>query len=127
MTKEVMLIDDDLEDHQLFAERLAEYNESIKVIPAYDGPEALKILEKASPDYIFLDMNMPKMNGLEVLEKLKEHETLKSIPVYIYSTSDGYITGRPAIKLGAVQYFQKPENSEGLKIIFTSVFENNSK
>lgn len=122
MANQVLLIDDDTDEHELFSEQLTEYDKNFEVISAYNGLQAFRILEKISPYCIFLDINMPIMNGLQVLKKLKGDERLKDIPVYVYSTSDGYNSKKPAIKLGALDYFQKPESSQELGKIFKSVF-----
>ncbi|MBV9963026.1 MAG: response regulator [Parafilimonas sp.] len=120
----VMLIDDDADEHELFQQQLAEFDKSIELISAHDGQEALKMLGKAIPEFIFLDINMPKMNGLQVLKQLKDDTGLKEIPVYIYSTSDGFNSKKPAIKLGAVNYFKKPGNPQELQNIFKAVLGN---
>jgi CheY-like chemotaxis protein len=120
----IMLIDDDNDEHELFMQQLAELNQSIQLISAHDGPEAFKLLTNVTPDYIFLDINMPKMNGLQVLKRLKDDKGLKEIPVYIYSTSDGFNSKEPALKLGAVHYFQKPSNPQELQNIFNYVLGN---
>ena len=122
MIKSVMLIDDDLDEHELFIGQLAEYNKSMNVISAYDGPQAFDMLYKILPDCIFLDINMPKMNGLQVLKQLKHDARLQQIPVFIYSTSDGYRSKKPALELGAALYLKKPANPEDLLKIFGSVF-----
>lgn len=123
MTKSVLLIDDDTDEHDLFIQQLSEFNKNIQVISAYNGPQAFKILDKTLPGYIFLDINMPIMNGLQVLEKLKGHDELKQIPVYMYSTSDGYHSKKPALTLGAVGYFRKPNDFSGMRKMFELVFQ----
>lgn len=120
-----MLIDDDIDEHDLFKLQLEAYNNSFEILSAYNGNHAFTMLEKTAPDYIFLDINMPGMNGLQVLEKLKDQEKLKEIPVFMYSTSDGYRSRKPALRLGALRYFQKPADIEGLQTIFKKVFEDN--
>src|SRR6266487_683666 len=85
-----LLADDDADDQQLFKEALNEIDKSIRCLTASSGEEALNKLKtdlKQLPDYIFLDLNMPRMNGLECLVEIKKTNTLKHIPVIIYSTS----------------------------------------
>lgn len=123
MRKIVLLIDDDYEDQDFFISTLLEYNESIEVVSAFNGSEALHKLKTIKPSCIFLDINMPSINGIEVLRKLKENENTQHIPVYMYSTSDGYNSKPIAIKLGAEKYFRKPETPEKLKRIFKEAFK----
>ena len=124
MIKKILLIDDDKDDQEIFVEQATEFSKSIEVVSAYNGFEAFEMLKKALPDCIFLDVNMPIMDGLEVLEKLKADQHLKHIPVSMYSTSDGYETRKSALKLGAAHYFQKPYSVNELQQIFQTVFEN---
>src|SRR5687768_10254806 len=88
--KRLFIIDDDIEDQEIFMEALKEIDSSIQCFCATNGEEALNQLEREViilPDLIFLDMNMPKLNGKQVLRELKNTRTLKSIPVIMYSTS----------------------------------------
>ena len=77
---------------------------------AQNGAEALKLLrrEKQLPDFIFLDLNMPQMDGRECLEELKKDERLKYIPVIIYTTSSFEQDKLITQKLGAAYYLVKP-------------------
>ncbi len=122
MKKIVLLIDDDPEEHEIFLLGTAKYKESIEVLSAHSGEEALNMLKKAFPHYIFLDINMPKMNGMEVLEKLKSDSDLKTIPIFLYSTSDGMLSRDLGLKLGAKAYFKKPNSVDELKPIFERAF-----
>ena len=122
MQKRVLLIDDDDEDQEIFIQQLAQFNPGIEVISAFNGKEALTLLSKTSPNYIFLDINMPGMNGIDVLKKIKETKTVRDIPVFLYSTSDGYTTKPLAFKLGVARYFRKPNNENGFMRMFSEVF-----
>ncbi len=113
-----LLADDDEDDRMLFEEALAEVNPNIRCISATNGKEALAVLQNQLPllpDYIFLDLNMPKMNGLECLAELKKMDTLKNIPVVIYSTSSDSNSVEESKKLGALDFFVKPPNFNSLK------------
>ncbi len=79
MTIKVMIVDDEKEILEI-TKRMLE-KEGIQVITANNGREALEILKKEKPDYIFLDIMMPEMDGWEVLRKIKEDPNLKDIPV----------------------------------------------
>src|SRR5215218_1222243 len=113
MKTRVLLIDDDNEDQEIFIQQLAQYNPGIEVISAYNGKDALNLVSKINPNYIFLDINMPGMNGIDVLKKIKKTATIKNIPVFMYSTSDGFKSKLAAARLGVSQYFRKPDSENG--------------
>src|SRR6186713_1099195 len=110
------LADDDEDDRMLFSEALMEINPSIKCIMAKNGEEALFLLSNGLfelPDYIFLDLNMPVMNGLKCLAEIKKSAQLKNIPVVVYSTSSKKEYEEESKKLGAMNFFIKPPDFTG--------------
>jgi CheY-like chemotaxis protein len=108
----VLYAEDDIEDLDTFCEVLASINPSIKCINARDGQEALEILENAVvlPDYIFLDINMPTMDGKSCLKNIRKDERFKTIPVVIYTTSSNKKDIDLCMQLGAAEYIQKPNS-----------------
>lgn len=104
------LIDDDADDQEIFALVLKSVNPAITCITAKDGFEAISRLteEKTfNPDYIFLDLNMPRMDGKECLREIKKIDRLKGIPVIIYSTSSAQKDILETRALGASDYLEK--------------------
>src|SRR5882762_9611818 len=98
-----LLIDDDTDDRELFSEALATVDPVIVCDQATDGAEALDRLRRSElcePDIIFLDINMPVMNGWQFLTKLKSEEKYKHIPVIVYSTSSNQKDKRIADEMG---------------------------
>ena len=85
----ILLVDDDFDDCELFAETVMEIDPGSTVRSLHDGIEALNYLnsESVMPDMIFLDINMPKMNGKQLFIVLRRDERFLSTPVVIYSTS----------------------------------------
>ena len=75
---------------------------------AGDGVEALEIMEQEQFDAIVLDVNMPRMNGLEFLEKIKSHEDYAAIPVIMLTTEGQDEDRDKAVALGATAYIIKP-------------------
>jgi CheY-like chemotaxis protein len=122
MKKLLLLVDDDKDDHDFFNYQLNAFRPDITVVSAFNGEEGLKMLKIIYPDWIFLDINMPKINGIEVLRQIKLSEDLNDIPVYIFSTSDGNRSRKIALSLGAIDYFKKPSSLNGFKEIFKKVF-----
>lgn len=111
-----MLVDDDQDDIDLFAEALREVDDQIILVTAYNGQQALDLLlqERAKPDHIFLDINMPIMNGIECLEQLNKRKKFPPPIVTIYSTSGkDSKTYDHCIRLGA-RFLTKPTSFLGL-------------
>src|SRR5882762_1329602 len=86
----VMVVDDDPDDIELFKDSLSEVDDRCQLIVANDGRDALRQLRDSSsidPDVIFLDYNMPFMDGTRCLAALKQDPLLKNIPVVMHSTT----------------------------------------
>ena len=84
------LIDDDVDDQEFFSLALQEVNPSFQLMTSDSGVDALDQLrsKKVSPDIIFLDINMPRVDGWECLKRLQTMDHLMGTPVVIYSTSE---------------------------------------
>ncbi|MER3465187.1 MAG: response regulator, partial [Chitinophagaceae bacterium] len=80
----LLFVDDDEDDFLIFAEALKEINAEVQVT-YLSGFDQLKNLNRSDFDLIFLDINMPAVNGIECLKRLKE-TNLKNLPVVMYST-----------------------------------------
>ncbi|PZR34328.1 MAG: response regulator [Azospira oryzae] len=85
----VLYVDDDEDDISLFRRALSRIDKSISFLSFTDGRDALTYLKQSAqlPDYLFLDINMPRMNGKQVLQSIKQDEQLAALPVIMYSTS----------------------------------------
>jgi CheY-like chemotaxis protein len=105
-----LLIDDDTDDHEIFNIALKKIDSSIVIKYAHDGVEALNKLDELSPlpHLIFLDLNMPRMNGKQCLQAIRENERFEKTPVYIYSTSVIPEMVEEAKKIGAEGFIEKP-------------------
>ncbi|MDB5192346.1 MAG: response regulator receiver protein [Segetibacter sp.] len=127
----LLLVDDDEDDKAIFAEAMAEIDHSIKCSLAANGYEALQILkdQKRLPDLIFLDLNMPRMNGKQCLTRLKQSDELKNIPVIIFTTSTSPEDMEETKNLGAAHFLIKPSNMKelrkALEIIFSAGWVTN--
>ena len=122
--KKILVVDDDMDDVQLFGEVIANIEPSIKLQHAEDGRDALeKLAETRShlPDLIFLDLNMPRMDGKECLKKIKNDDQLNHIPVIIYTTSSQINDIEETMEAGAVCFITKPNNLKELERILIAV------
>jgi CheY-like chemotaxis protein len=106
----VLFVDDDLEEYELFCEALKTFQPSTHCLHAKDGLVALHILERLAvlPNYIYLDINMPIMDGREFLKEIKADPRLKNIPVIMYSTTSNPSEISNLKKLGATDFVVKP-------------------
>lgn len=120
----VLNVDDDQEDREFFCDALREIDPTITCLIAGSGMEALALLENRSPlpDYIFLDINMPMMDGKQCLKALKSTPNLQSIPVIMYSTSTDTREIKECYKLGAEDFLIKPHSYDKLVNDLTSIF-----
>jgi CheY-like chemotaxis protein len=112
-TYHILLVEDDLADALLVKEALLEGAEGRYLVQMPDGVAALEHLRDSSkprPDLIVLDLNMPRMNGAEMLKVLKEDAELKAIPVVILTTSAASADFARAHDTHASAYVVKPLN-----------------
>ena len=110
--KVILLADDDMDDRELFTEAITQINKNIAIHHAENGSQALNKLKElpTKPDMIFLDINMPVMNGWECLKTIKEDQTYQHIPVVIYSSSSNHREKQIATDMGASLFFTKPND-----------------
>ena len=104
--KKILVADDDPAIRRIV--EIALGAEGLEVIPAVDGEEAFRKALTERPHPILLDIMMPKMNGLEVCEKLKADETTAKIPIGFLTGQKDFDSYRQAQKLGGVLYVTKP-------------------
>jgi len=117
--KRILLVEDNPRDAEMALDALGQYNLSNEVLTLRDGAEALDYLfrrgkfsgrEDANPAVILLDLKMPRVDGLEVLQKVKADEKLKVIPVVMMTSSREDQDIISSYKLGVNAYIVKPLN-----------------
>jgi CheY-like chemotaxis protein len=116
--KKILLVEDDYLDVTSVKRALGKLNVDHTLLVAHNGVDALSMLmgsnetngsnEKIQPDIILLDMNMPKMNGLEFLRIIKKYYSLNNIKVFVMTTSAEEYDKSEAKKLGISGYILKP-------------------
>jgi CheY-like chemotaxis protein len=108
-------IDDDVEDLDIFFRAVKTVNPLAKCLLARNAKEALHILKDTlMPDYIFLDIRMPLMDGKTVLTELRKNKKLRSVPVIMYSTTINPKDVGELESLGANQFLNKFSDFKGL-------------
>jgi chemotaxis family two-component system response regulator Rcp1 len=130
MPIEVLLVEDSPGDVRLTREAFHEANGSVHLHVAADGVEAMAFLRQEGsysqsprPDLILLDLNLPKMDGREVLAHIKEDESLKLIPVVILTTSDAEADIVRSYQLQANCYLTKPVQLDSFYGLVKSINE----
>jgi CheY-like chemotaxis protein len=124
-----MFVDDDPDDVKIFGEAAKEVDPAINVLSFSSGMKALEILgqQKTLPDYIFLDVNMPRMNGMQFLETVKKDKKLSGIPVVMYSTTKSIEHEKHAKQLGAMHFFTKPIFFDDICNVIRCVLSNSKQ
>jgi two-component system response regulator len=119
---EVLLIDDSPEDRELASHMLRKLNFIDKILTFKEGEEAIDFLfsETVPPEYprfIFLDLNMPKMGGLEFIHKIKSNEKTREIPIAVLTSTTELPDIKESMKLGVKYYIPKPIEVEDVEKI----------
>lgn len=126
--KRIFIIDDDVEDQEIFMEAVKEIDQAVQCYTSTNGDDALRQLEQevvVLPDLIFLDLNMPKLNGKQILRQIKSIGSLNRIPVIMYSTSFAPRDIEEIRELGAAFHLLKPSRFDDLCKSLASILSRN--
>lgn len=110
--KLVLIVDDSITVRRI-SEKFLTANQ-YAVLKAKDGIDALAVLEEHTPDIILLDIEMPRMNGYDLLQHIRQDERLKHLPIIMITSRTGEKHKQKALELGANAYFGKPYNEAEL-------------
>ena len=124
MNSIIFIADDDIDDLDFFCDAVEEIDSTIRCITAMNGEEALKKLNNPLvpvPDFIFLDLNMPRLDGKKCLREIKKIDRLNNVPVIIYTTSKLDNDVSEMRKLGAVHFITKPSRLSDLREVISFV------
>jgi CheY-like chemotaxis protein len=119
----VLLAEDNLPDALLVREAIKKEDLPLEVYMVADGEQALEFMERAEkdpdapcPHALLLDLNLPKVDGIELLRKLRAGERYKDLPVLVITSSDSPADRSESARLGAAYFRKPPVYSEFLKI-----------
>ena len=121
----ILIIDDDNEDSDFLREAIQQVSPGTNCTIMRNAAEAIKGLytkKFARPGLIFLDICMPRVNGMECLKELKRNPHVSDIPVIIYTTSKSQHDRTETLKLGAANFITKPTGFRLLCMIITDIF-----
>lgn len=112
----ILYADDDSDDREIFCTAIEQIDPAITITLSWNGEEALETLTNQAlpPNFIFLDVNMPRMNGIECLIQLKSNNRLKDIPVFMFSTTSDNNEIKKLKLLGAEDFIPKVASFEKL-------------
>ena len=108
--KSCLLIDDDHDDQMVFSIIIGKLSKSVHCVAVDDAAKALQTLQydtSFTPDFIFLDLNLPGMSGMDCLIKIKQIQKISRIPIVIYTTSSNKEDILKTKNLGAVDFITK--------------------
>ena len=120
----IILADDDEDDRLFFTDAFEELKISTKVQTYNDGSELMDYLNSEDailPEILFLDLNMPKKNGIECLQEIKANNRFSDVAIAIYSTSSSEEHIEETFVSGANIYIKKPNDFETLKKVLSDV------
>jgi CheY-like chemotaxis protein len=124
----IVLAEDDEDDRAFFKEAIDDVKIKTKLDIVNDGEQLMEYLNRANgslPDVVFLDLNMPRKNGIQCLEEIRSNQKLKDISVAIYSTSSAEQDIEQTFLKGANVYIRKPNDFEKLKKAIAQVLSIN--
>ncbi len=117
----ILLIEDDEIERMKFA-RVASKLGNHSIVEATNGERALEVLEQIElPNLIILDLNMPKINGVEFLKLLKSNKKLRYMPIVVMSSSNNYTDIKKCYEIGVSGYMIKPLHYDDYKKKITSM------
>jgi CheY-like chemotaxis protein len=129
-TFHIVLADDDLDDQELIKKAFESVKVKVDVSVVYNGlqlmdyllkREAYRRIEYNAPDLVLLDLNMPLMDGFDVLKEIRMHTSLKKLPVYVLTTSHTADDKRKALQLGATGFYSKGGSYKELQRVVKEV------
>ncbi|WP_106593960.1 response regulator [Dyadobacter jiangsuensis] len=122
----IFLVDDDVDDQEIFLLTMQDTGADVECEFACDGIQALEKLggDSYQPHLIFIDINMPKMNGMELLVELKQNPRLVKTPIYMYSTSDQKEIVTKCMELGASGFMKKSPDINELRRDFSQLIDS---
>ena len=123
MALDVLIVDDSAAIRKILQRMLGQAGLSLgKILEAGDGVEALEKLKSQPVQLVLSDINMPNMDGIQLLSMLKANADFKSVPVIMITTEGGEAKVMEAVQLGAAGYVRKPFTADQIKEKLTGLF-----
>lgn len=127
MQKTILLVDDDEEEYYIIKLALELTQDSYQCVWANGLEQATHLAQDMQPDFVFIDINMPRYNGINCLKQLKQIHQLQHSVFVMYSTYISDDDHKKAMQLGATCCMNKPENIKILRKQLMSLFNNKTQ
>lgn len=117
----ILVADDDSDDRLFLEDVLREVAPTKSVTSVKDGQELLALFVHFVPDFLFLDLEMPRKNGLECLKEIRSNPTTIDLPVVVFSSTNRDYNIDVAYEMGAHLFFSKPNSYDNLKLAIQTI------
>ncbi|ANE53621.1 hypothetical protein SY85_19705 [Flavisolibacter tropicus] len=117
----IIVADDDSDDRLFLEDVLHEVAPSKSVTSVKDGQELLSLFNHFVPDFLFLDLEMPRKNGLECLKEIRNNPTTKELPIVVFSSTNREYNIDVAYEMGAHLFLSKPNSYDDLKLAMQTI------
>jgi len=109
MEKKLLIVDDESHIRMLIEQTLEDLeDEGVELLFAENGQQALELIQKEEPNLVFLDVMMPKMNGMEVCQKVKKELNLSNVYIILLTAKGQEVDRQKGLEMGADRYMTKP-------------------
>lgn len=109
MEKKLLIVDDEAHIRMLIEQTLEDLeDEGVELLFAENGEQALELIKREEPDLVFLDVMMPKMNGMEVCQKVKKELNLNHVYIILLTAKGQEVDRQKGLEMGADRYMTKP-------------------
>lgn len=103
--KKILVVEDDVFIRDITTIKLTEHGYSVTAVE--NGEQALALMEKETPEIVLLDLDLPDISGLAILESIKKSEALKAVPVIVFSNSNDAAAKQKVTEIGVAGFFAK--------------------
>ncbi|MDT0607095.1 response regulator transcription factor [Croceitalea rosinachiae] len=125
MDKKLLIVDDEAHIRMLIEQTLEDLeDEGVELLFAENGEEALNIIQKKKPNLVFLDVMMPKMNGMEVCQKVKKELHLDEVYIILLTAKGQEVDRQKGLDMGANKYMTKPFDPDEMLSIAEGILKN---
>ena len=122
MDKKLLIVDDEAHIRMLIEQTLEDLeDEGVELLFAENGEEALNLIQKERPNLVFLDVMMPKMNGMQVCQKVKKELNLSDIYIVLLTAKGQEVDRQKGLEMGADKYMTKPFDPDEMLSVAESV------
>ena len=124
MSKKLLIVDDEAHIRMLIEQTLEDLeDEGVELLFADNGASALEIIQQEKPDLVFLDVMMPKMNGMEVCQKVKKELGITGVYIILLTAKGQEVDRQKGLEMGADRYMTKPFDPDEMLEVAEEVLE----